>query len=294
MTSTPPGVSSGRLERREHIEILPAPNLPGVALVVMENSSHLWNLYHETYTFTTGLDMACKARYRGSTHAAPRAFLGTFEPGDIHRIERWETGLHTARGLLVPPAVVWDIADQCHIRRSRLHVANPITDARRIYGAFQRLHAALEGPASDLERQSRFLGCVRLVLECGLENTTAAAPVRNERDAVRRARLHLEDHYRENVQLDVLAGVARLSKYHLIRAFTREIGTPPHDYLLQVRLARARDLLRRGKPLAWVASETGFYDQSALTRYFKRSFGVTPGHFASAYRHHAAEGEGPI
>jgi AraC-like DNA-binding protein len=282
-----PSTPSGR--PREHIEVTGAPDLPGVALVIMDQSSHLWNLYHETFTFTTGLDMACRARYRGVTHPAPRAFLGCFEPGDVHRIERWDNGLHTARGLLVPPATVRRIAEESGIPTETLHVADPITDHTRIYQAFRRLHVSLETAAPSLERQSRFEGCVRLVLEQGLEHPRQAREVRPERQAVRRVREILEDRFAENIQLEELASETGLSKYSLLRAFTREVGVPPHHFLIHVRLARARGLLRRGSPLASVAAATGFSDQSHLTRLFRRSFGVTPARFAAAFRGGAAE-----
>ncbi|CAA9481240.1 MAG: Transcriptional regulator, AraC family [uncultured Rubrobacteraceae bacterium] len=55
---------------------------------------------------------------------------------------------------------------------------------------------------------------------------------------------------------------------------------PPHAYQTQARLDRARSLLLRGWPPARVARETGFADQSHLTRRFKRLVGVTPGRYA--------------
>jgi AraC-like DNA-binding protein len=55
---------------------------------------------------------------------------------------------------------------------------------------------------------------------------------------------------------------------------------PPHAYLVQIRLLRAKALLRRGRPIAHVASATGFADQSHFTRHFKRLMGVTPAKYA--------------
>jgi len=60
-------------------------------------------------------------------------------------------------------------------------------------------------------------------------------------------------------------------------AFRSAFGLPPHAWQVQVRLARARTLIRAGIPIAAVAAATGFADQSHLTRIFKRSYGYTPG-----------------
>jgi AraC-like DNA-binding protein len=79
------------------------------------------------------------------------------------------------------------------------------------------------------------------------------------------------------VPLTVLCGVARLSKWQLVRQFRRQIGLPPHAYHRRQRLRSARALLELGTPVAQVAYATGFADQSHFTRQFKDQFGVTPG-----------------
>lgn len=67
---------------------------------------------------------------------------------------------------------------------------------------------------------------------------------------------------------------------HLVRAFSGAYGIAPHQYLMSRRVDRARRLLLEGRPPGEVASATGFYDQSHLTRHFKKLVGVTPGRYA--------------
>lgn len=81
-----------------------------------------------------------------------------------------------------------------------------------------------------------------------------------------------------------LAGLAKeagVSRYQLHRNFVREVGLAPHAYILQQRIALARRLIRAGTPLADVALETGFCDQSHLNRWFSRVFGVSPHRYAA-------------
>jgi AraC-like DNA-binding protein len=88
----------------------------------------------------------------------------------------------------------------------------------------------------------------------------------------------------ENLGLGELAEVAGLTKFQLIGLFKRTVGLTPHAYLIQIRLNAACRLLRRGFPLAESALAAGFCDQSALSRHFKRCYGITPAQFASATR----------
>ncbi|MGY3535295.1 AraC-like DNA-binding protein/mannose-6-phosphate isomerase-like protein (cupin superfamily) [Bradyrhizobium sp. USDA 4452] len=61
------------------------------------------------------------------------------------------------------------------------------------------------------------------------------------------------------------------------RMVRRELGVAPHAFRLLARLNVARRLLRAGEPIAAVAADAGFSDQSHLTRLFRRTFGTTPG-----------------
>ncbi|WP_158802768.1 helix-turn-helix transcriptional regulator [Acidisoma sp. L85] len=95
--------------------------------------------------------------------------------------------------------------------------------------------------------------------------------------AARRARERLHDALSEDIGLDALADDAgAANRFHLARAFRAVCDTPPHSYLVQARLVRARQLLPEGKRPAETAATCGFADQSHLGRWFRRAHGVTP------------------
>lgn len=96
------------------------------------------------------------------------------------------------------------------------------------------------------------------------------------------ARDYLLAHSNESVTIAELADMMGLAESHLIRAFHREFGLPPHAYQMRLRLAAACELLSRGISVSTVAFECGFADQSHLSRNFKAVYGMTPAAWASA------------
>ena len=103
------------------------------------------------------------------------------------------------------------------------------------------------------------------------------------RKRLQRVRDYIEAHLDDRLTLTDLAGVACLSPYHFSRSFKQAVGVGPQRYVMQRRLKRARTLMRRtNQPLAWIAQESGFSDQSHLTSVFRRETGLTPGQFRAA------------
>jgi AraC family transcriptional regulator len=79
------------------------------------------------------------------------------------------------------------------------------------------------------------------------------------------------------ISLKKVAEAAHISPSHLLRIFKRATGSPLHQFLIRLRVNRARELLLTGNAsIADVAAEVGFADQSHLTRHFKRLLGTTP------------------
>ncbi len=90
-------------------------------------------------------------------------------------------------------------------------------------------------------------------------------------------RSYIEEHLHSDISLDDMARIARLSPYHFSRCFKAMTGTSPHQYLIERRVEHARKLLLNSDhSLANIALQSGFSDQSHLTRHMKRLLGVTP------------------
>jgi AraC family transcriptional regulator len=100
---------------------------------------------------------------------------------------------------------------------------------------------------------------------------------------LKRVRDYIEAHLDADLSLTVLADIACLSPYHFSRSFKQATGVGPQRYVIQRRVERAKRLLcQTHQPLALIAQEAGFIDQSHLTQTFRREIGVTPGRFRAA------------
>jgi AraC family transcriptional regulator len=97
---------------------------------------------------------------------------------------------------------------------------------------------------------------------------------------------YIEEHLDADLTLNRIAAVAHLSVYHFARQFKASTGLPPHQYIIDRRVERAKLLLEGNDelPLAEVAVSAGFSDQSQFSHHFKRLVGVTPGQFRMSAR----------
>jgi AraC-like DNA-binding protein len=95
----------------------------------------------------------------------------------------------------------------------------------------------------------------------------------------------MRERYAENLDLDEMGEAVGLSPFQLIGLFKRVTGLTPHAFLTQHRLKVAITAMKGGAALAEAALSAGFYDQSALTKHFKRCYGITPMQWVRAGRH---------
>ncbi len=90
----------------------------------------------------------------------------------------------------------------------------------------------------------------------------------------------IQDGFRSRLTVRQLAETLDVDPLHLSRCFRRRFGGSPGDFLRQCRIRHAAELLRsRNASLAEVSLDSGFADQSQLTKAFKRVTGMTPGQY---------------
>jgi len=199
---------------------------------------------------------------RGHGGVFSRGSLHLRQPGDVHR----NIGPASFTLVSFAPSVV----EEAIGRPTRL---TPTIDAGdpRAAKLHRLLDAALDG-ATELARDVA-------ITEALASLAALDGPCTHSR-AVRRTTALLRERLAESVSLDELAANAGLDKFRLCRAFRAEIGLPPHAWLTELRILRAKELLKAGTPPRDIAPLVGFYDQSRLNQHFRRIVGTTPARWA--------------
>ena len=147
-----------------------------------------------------------------------------------------------------------------------------------------RFQAVLDDPSLDIPGYSEALGNV-LAFEIQRatlgEPRVPAKPIGLSPTQVQIVTENMESHLADKVSITEYAALLNLTRSHFIRSFKQATGLPPHQYLIQRRIERARELLENQRnSIADVAVKTGFGSPVQLTRAFRRVLGATP----STYR----------
>ena len=239
------------------------PSLPGVEIIGMSDCRLPASLYSDRYGV-----IVC-----GPLRGCCQPIL--LEPGEV------QSNAHACacvgvRALFIEPSVLIKFsAGRSLTRTLRFRITG--AEYAPLVIAVYELCAAVEQNASACEQQARLQNCLQSMLDVMVESGPCA---HGTHPAVTAARDYLRRRVHETITLEELAGISRMSRFHLARAFAAHIGLPPHAYQTRLRIERAMELLRAGVRPGEVAHLTGFADQSHLTRHFRRIMGVTPGEYA--------------
>ena len=217
--------------------------------------------------------------YRGAFQDAFPGSLSVLHPGEMHSVRDLEdrTSADAALWIVyISPTFAQTAAAADPINHLPFF-PNPIIWDLKLARLLLDFCVSLEA-ASKLKQDTLLLAALTQLVRRHSDGCRSFQFL-SEPQRVKRVREYLDAHFADHLSLNQLAQVACLSPYHLNRVFSQEVGLPPHKYQSQVRVARARNLLLQGMPIKQIAAQTGFADQSHLTRQFKRLMQVTPGQY---------------
>jgi AraC-like DNA-binding protein len=199
-------------------------------------------------------------------------------PGEIHDGAPLDGAAREWRIVYLDPAVVAREADQEF--SGPVEIVRPVANDPLLARRVTQLFASLSVLRSDpLEREENLL---RSIVWLFRRHGTAKFLSGRTSPSVTRAVKRIDSAPETPVSLAELAALAGVSRFQLLRAFSRELGITPHAYLMQRRVLLAQRFLADGETPAQAAIQAGFSDQSHMTRAFVRQVGVTPGCYRAA------------
>lgn len=257
---------------------------PGLSLMSADFETHEYPPHvHEAFVVAITEDGGSIIKSRGVTEEARASRLFVFNPGEPHagwmgRSRRWRY-----RSLYLTRAAIDELAQGLGVEDVPYFTANMFPDEDLIRG-FLALHRALEQGRDAFHADELLIGSFgRLFRRRGDGGGRIEEGSRDDGRAARAISV-MRERLSEPLRLDEVARAAGLTKFQLIGLFKKTVWMTPHAYLTQLRLNEACRQLRRGAPIAEAAALCGFYDQAALAKHFKRSYGITPRQFAQASR----------
>lgn len=273
MPQTLGGVDANRLERscspRDSIRF--GPSAEGVERAEVYLSTCAFEPHrHDTYGIgitTAGVQIF---RYRGSRRICLPGQLHVLHPDERHDGAAGTEDGFGYRILYIAPELV----RHALAGHTLPFVADPVQELTPMARPMASLLADIDELISDL-------GCVEIaaVVADGLMSLSGRPDRRRATIDIRAVELvrdYLAAHAREQTPASILEEVAGTDRFTIARHFRWAFGTSPDRYRTLRRLALARAAIESGQSLARAAAETGFADQSHMTRQFKRTYGLTP------------------
>lgn len=156
-----------------------------------------------------------------------------------------------------------------------------VVNNEEVAAALRELHTLVMQGAEAMQKEELFYLLLQQLL-C-LYTAPAARQGETTGQGVQDVCQYIRENYELPLSLAMLAEVAGMNKYTLLRRFTKQHGVTPYQYLETVRVSQAKKMLEAGVTPADAAMRSGFADQSHFTRFFKNYIGLTPGQYRNIF-----------
>jgi AraC-like DNA-binding protein len=226
--------------------------------------------------------------YRGAKHTTPAGQIFFVNGDEPHTGEPATSDGYLYRTLCLSPQVFRQLAWDITGRSGLPYLKGAVVVDQKLSAKLGRLHCAVAANAPAMECESFLLEAVRYLFEAHACDRRDVLTIGREIYVVKQIREYLEAHYADDVPLAQLSALTCMSPFHVARAFSKEVGLPPHAYLESIRIRHARELLRVGMTVVDTALAIGYPDQSHFTHRFRRLTGTTPGQYRRSTRQREA------
>jgi AraC-like DNA-binding protein len=230
---------------------------------------------HDTYTLALTTQGVQSFHYRGELRHSMPGEVVILHPDELHDGQAGTESPFAYRAITINPVEVQEILQGASLP----FLPGGVTRDPHFVHIASRMLAEFDRPLETLEQQDLIFAFANALQQTTSNNTQHTQA---NYSAMRRVREYIDDLMSIDcampidITLDELAAISQYSKWQVTRDFRSLYGTTPYRYVTRKRLQKAKVLIERGLPLVVVALNSGFADQSHLTRHFKQCFGTTP------------------
>lgn len=206
-----------------------------------------------------------------------------FNPRDNHACEQIDGKTLDYRCINIQPEIMSKAVFEITGKENLPYFTPQVVFHSELVVVLRELHQIIMEEERDFRKEEIFFFLLEQLIE---EYTEQAMPTEDEGQSMEARAIceFLEKHYMENITLDNLCKLTGLSKYYLLRSFTKQKGISPYSYLETIRIDNAKKMLEQGILPIEVALQTGFTDQSHFSNFFKKFIGLTPKQYMNIFK----------
>lgn len=271
--------------QREQANYLHLPELGGLELL----KAH----YHETQfskhvheEFCIGvIEEGAQSFYRtGGLHVAPQGDIILVNADEIHTGSSAVASGWRYRAIYPTPEMLAEVDQQVFVgRQGASWFPNAVVHDIGLAKQLCLLFDLLEQQENTLLKESMYLSTLTLLMTRHGQFRRYLTDFPESYQKILMVKDLLASVPEKNYSLTELANSVGLSSWHFLRQFKKYVGLPPHSWLVQARLQKAKLMLKDESSISSVAFACGFSDQSHFNRHFKRAMGVTPAQYISNF-----------
>ncbi|KLU64874.1 HTH-type transcriptional activator RhaS [Desulfosporosinus acididurans] len=206
-----------------------------------------------------------------------------FNPHDTHACEQVDGKALDYRCINIEPNIMRRTAAEITGNDSLPHFKQTVLYHNELAASLRELNLMIFEEENDFIKEELFLFLIEQLIE-EYSDTIPKSFSQEPTTEIKTACAYLESNYAQPITLDKLSELTELSKYHLLRSFTRQKGISPYSYLITIRINNAKKLLEQGMSPLDVAFQTGFSDQSHFSNFFKKLIGLTPKQYLKIFQ----------
>lgn len=230
---------------------------------------------HDRYVIWLNTGCGEKYEVKGNKNILQAGSIGIFEPGLVHSNSSCSHSLRHLKSFYIQPQFFQDLALKYNFKPSFQYFEKILIDDLNFWKKLSYLHENMMSNNLGMHLDINILETFLTLLNRHTKNNIITTKDRCDKRVQT-----IIDYFHANLSSDIrlseIADIAQCTEFHIIRLFKQHKGMSPHQFLLQLRLEKARNYIKEGNSIAFSAFETGFSDQSHLSRKFKLRYGITP------------------